>query len=315
MNDIDHEIEKGLAYAEKMLKKRKLFIVIGALAILGSVVFGVNTVASKNKQISGEHTAIAQQINAEGTATNQRLRAIQTATALSAQTATAKAQQTELAISDQHIASTATAQTCLDLVSISLDPTWHRVFCEQFVDNNNKWDVGKVEYEGGGITQKVAGGKYLWEEEKVDDYFGYSSWLDSIYVVDDFYLSVEAQRISGDEAQACYGLIFRAQKGDYYTFVICDDQFYSIWIELENEAEILVHWTSSTTIKPNKVNKLAVLAKGNHFDFFINNELVKSLDNTQFESGIVGLRADIYESNVNSATFEFDNFILISPER
>ena len=88
MNNIEQEIEAGLARAEKMLRRQKFFIFIGILFALGVGIFLLSLGYSSYRQVSAKRAATAQQLNIERTAT---ARPIQTATAKAQETATAKA--------------------------------------------------------------------------------------------------------------------------------------------------------------------------------------------------------------------------------
>lgn len=59
------------------------------------------------------------------------------------------------------------------------------------------------------------------------------------------------------------------------------------------------------------MNRLAVLAEGNHYRFFINSQFAYELDDDQLAGGTVGLVAAL--SGENNAEFKFDNFQVYEP--
>lgn len=143
---------------------------------------------------------------------------------------------------------------------------------------------------------------------------GFVSWDWPIGVgeISDFYLSVEARRVSGPASSACYGLWFRGSGYNYYIFEICDDQTYAVYSHSEQEGwETLLGLTSSYAIKPNQWNKVAVAAEGNRFEFYINDQLVDTLANSRWTNGLVGIMIEVNAGD--TAVFEFDNFVVRRP--
>ena len=73
----------------------------------------------------------------------------------------------------------------------------------------------------------------------------------------------------------------------------------------------LINSTVSPAIKPGKTNRLAVIAQGNSFMYFINDQFVASIHNTKLEEGSVGLA--VGSGNGDEGTIEFDNIELHAP--
>jgi len=64
-------------------------------------------------------------------------------------------------------------------------------------------------------------------------------------------------------------------------------------------------------INPGEVNTIEVIAEGNKFDFFINNQLVYEAEDDTLVKGGFGLSVEAIASH--EAVFEFDNFTLSEP--
>jgi hypothetical protein len=126
----------------------------------------------------------------------------------------------------------------------------------------------------------------------------------------DFYLTVEARRVSGSE-DGRYGLVFRSVDGHCYLFEIVDYQYFRLRLWYEDEWTLLSDWTGTSAIRPGQVNRLTVIAKGTHFTFYVNDQHVGETDDGRLSSGRVGvaiaLKAD------GAAVFEFDNFEVRAP--
>jgi hypothetical protein len=63
----------------------------------------------------------------------------------------------------------------------------------------------------------------------------------------------------------------------------------------------------TSDILPGEVNQLAVRGEGALFEFFINDEFVAEVEDSEFRSGIVGLVIGLPDAG-DTAVFEFDNF-------
>jgi len=228
----------------------------------------------------------------------QNMQAAATAQAYQAQaTATEQARQLQAA---------ATAQARMALIN-----SWNLVLSDQFVGDTNGWTIGDIDddlYKG---SKSITDGKLIWKVEQSKG-FVHWDWPTGFEHPTDFYVSVEIHRISGSTSSACYGLWFRGDGSDYYFYEACDDQTYRVSLHSEQDGwEILLGFETSSAIKPDQTNKLAVLAEGSHFEFYINDQLVNTLDNNRWSSGRVGIMIEMTEGD--TATFEFDNFVLRNP--
>ncbi|MCP4422504.1 MAG: hypothetical protein GY805_38330 [Chloroflexi bacterium] len=129
--------------------------------------------------------------------------------------------------------------------------------------------------------------------------------------VTDFYMSVDARQIDGN-AIGSYGLQFHQSGDDRYIFVINDAPAFAVFRYINHHTTPLIMWTYFDGISTTEENQLAIIAQKNHFEFYINGQLVAEVNDGTLPKGKVAL-ALIFHNNGDEATFEFDNFELRAP--
>lgn len=178
---------------------------------------------------------------------------------------------------------------------------------DSFDDNSNGWFVGDYRDQFVAGSRSIANGKYRWEVQAYQP--SRFSAVPKVAPVSDFYLIVDAKRVSGTPS-SLYGLLFRRlDRNNFYLFQISDDQYFTVELLDQNEWATLIDRTRTSAIHPGEVNQLAVRGEGSHFEFFINGEFVGEADDSEFSSGIVGLVIGFPHAG-DTAVFEFDNFEL-----
>jgi hypothetical protein len=185
---------------------------------------------------------------------------------------------------------------------------WTQAIFDPFDSNQYKWPMGSSEDGCMARNTKLSNGRYVWSATAK----GGCVWSSSpkYQVVEDFYLAVDCQQISGAEDAAC-GVILRHLDDDYYYFSISTDQDVRMYLLLESE------WTSllnqkNQAIQPWKANRITVIARGSHFLFLVNDQYVAELDDQNIASGKVGLMFYLNHAD-DVAVFELDNFELRVP--
>jgi len=242
---------------------------------------------------------------AQATATTEAVRRIGTAQAQ----ATATKQAVRATATAQAVRAPATAPACGH--DTTLAPShWRTVLCDTFDTNVNDWPGG--EYSDERITgeRSITAGKYRWETDALNDVIWWS--IPDVASVSDFYLTVEARRISGVE-DAQYGVIFRrADSNNYGLFKIEDSQYFKFSLRHEGEWTHVIDWTEAAAIRPGGTNRLTVLAEGSHFTFYINEQYVGEADDDRLSRGQLGLAIELADAG-DTAVFEFDNFEMRAP--
>ena len=99
----------------------------------------------------------------------------------------------------------------------------------------------------------------------------------------DFDLRVNAQAVAGPIDNS-YGVVFRLQNKDnslleddnYYLFLVSSDGYYQVSRAIDGKQKELSTWIQSAAVKQglNTVNLLRVIARGDQFHFFINDQPV-----------------------------------------
>lgn len=105
-------------------------------------------------------------------------------------------------------------------------------------------------------------------------------------------------------------LLFRMQDDDnFYMFVVNGERSYQIDLLINNEWTTLVSWTENDAIAPlGESNQLRVEMRGNTFEFYVNDQLVDTVEDDTFARGEVAFAANSFsESGVE---IRFDNLIV-----
>lgn len=163
----------------------------------------------------------------------------------------------------------------------------------------------------------------------------------------DFDVRVQATPIEGPEDNG-YGLIFRLQDNgnsnlsddSYYWFLISSDGYYQVVRVLNGQSKQLSAWIPADAIQQGigVTNWLRVVARGDHFRFFINNtpvqlcvpdnpdgestftalnecvqgQMVDELVDASIASGRLGVIAHSFDEP--GVAVEFDNLVVFGPE-
>ena len=214
-------------------------------------------------------------------------------------------------------AATATAApsptTVFDTLAPTPPPNWEQLAADAFDDNSNQWLISEHEDDWGSVSRLIADGTYRWVIN-ADQPVG--RWCtpelngeDS--VVSDSYVSVAAQRISGPET-AAYGLILRLTEGSYYLFSVRDDGYYQFSLWLGYAWQPVIDWTQTTLIVSGEANRLSVIADGDQFEFYINDEFADKAESDQLPRGEAGLSVSTPATD-GDAVFIFDDYELWRP--
>jgi hypothetical protein len=198
-----------------------------------------------------------------------------------------------------------------DATAVYAADQWREIVSDTFETNQSDWYVDTDDDEYAKIIYQVKDGKYIWN---ATSHQGFVQRMRANPVsFDDFYFALEATQ-PGFTTAADYGIIFREDSSsNYYYFSINNKGQYTFWLYYKLEWTALIESTRSEIILPRKANKLAVLATGDHFIFFINDQYVTEIHNDTLDKGRVGMAAEISEPDLD-IVFEFDNILLKVPK-
>jgi hypothetical protein len=191
---------------------------------------------------------------------------------------------------------------------------WPVVLEDLFDLDTDVWILGEDEDASlAKINWKIESGVYRWEAEAYDAFV----WWVTPDAPDlsDFLVSVDIRRLGSDDVGE-FGLVFRQDDTrGYYTFEINNLAEFGVFF-YDYEAQTwytVVDWQPSSSIRADWSNQLSVLAQGEQFYFYINDERVAEALDGSSSQGSVGLMIGL--SNPGEATvWEFDNFKLLAPE-
>jgi len=187
---------------------------------------------------------------------------------------------------------------------------WPLLMLEPFNNNENEWIDGEIDDEYAKIDVTI-NGTYRWE---ITSKQGFVWWVyPTSDMVEDFYLAVDVINPSSHR-DAPNGLIFRiSADGDfYYYFEVRDTQLFSVWANDQGSWTDIVPYTESTAIRPGENNHLEIIAQGDEYFFFINNQLVAERTILAPSEGYSGLAVGLSYADEQS-TIVFDNFELRAP--
>jgi hypothetical protein len=131
---------------------------------------------------------------------------------------------------------------------------------------------------------------------KIDGYHITSAYIcyAPIGLQSDATIIVTAQQVSGPTTRL-YGVVFRrVSTGNFYDFSIDSNGEWLFEKCVKNNCKALIDFTTNSAIKGglHTSNRLKVVMKSSHFDFFVNDTKVGESDDATFASGKIGLEGD-----------------------
>ncbi len=328
--------EPALAAVEPAEEKRSSFrrfgpwVVAGGLALLG--LCGLGTYAAirlsglfpseAETQALQTSIAIAGQTETSESQAATGQTEIDLAATAAAAAATAVIQASATAEAEFAVAGTSTAEANptetnpAQAAALSELPVahWPLVLAESFDNNIHGWNpFADFSDEFGTRTFAFSTGSYRWSVQPDRDVNLHDT--PELNALTDFYAAVTVRQTEGPES-ADYGLAFRVVSSEgtdsFYTFSLSDTQQYSWQLLQAGEWTTLIPWTTSEAIMAGGVNRVAVLAEGEHFMFFVNDQLVDQGEDSSLIQGRAGLQVDLFDAGV-AAEFAFDDFEIRQP--
>jgi hypothetical protein len=312
-DNLDKEIEEGLAQAEKMLRRQRLFISVGILLALGAAAFGANIGYENHQQVRAERTATAQQLRVEQTATQ---RPIQTATAKVHQTATAQqlyVEQTMTREAQKNATSTAIMSAYFATQTKRAEPT---VTARAKVDSAFSELQRVVLAYTGDLSNATfrfydANGKLT----HIDD--GYIESYCSPYSKKNFVVKVEFHNpYSSSEHDWDYGIMFRETADKQYRLALLSNQSWTLGLRNEDDWNLIENITlgSSLNLGSGQSNVIYLVVSGNQGYFFVNEEYISTLNLSQNNvAGDICVATGMYEGyELKGKTTSYSDFTIWS---
>ena len=126
---------------------------------------------------------------------------------------------------------------------------------------------------------------------------------------DDFVLTVEVFP-PREEIDFEYGVFFRDSDEGVYYFVVGLDEFY-VAASTDDEEINLVEPVSLDVLADREPYKLTIEAIGPSLSFFVDGDLVATVEDDTAETGALGFFLDVLEEG--DAEMELDNFLIETP--
>ena len=178
------------------------------------------------------------------------------------------------------------------------------LYQEEFEDNTSGWDRvsnenGIMDYDGGGYRMLI---------QKPD----ISMWSTPEKNLGDVRIEADVSRLNGPYENRT-GLICRYQNGNYYFFLISNDGYYGVGKFTGGQTILLGQESmqASELIQKDAVNHLRADCIGNTLTFYINNNQVLQVQDSDFASGDVGLLAGAFSQP--GVDVLFDHFTVMQP--
>lgn len=190
---------------------------------------------------------------------------------------------------------------------------WTGVFVDDFETAGSGWDLmGYSSDPLGAGDFSITGGKYKWQVEANQPFYW---WSDAPAAGSgDFYVSVEADQLSGSHENIAYGLAYRYTDFDNLSlFLIRENGTFQIGKFAKNVWRDLHYLSRTDAVFADKPNKIAVMARGNHFWFLINDQVVADLDEPDPPRGAFAIAVS-FDQGSETANLVFDNFTLRTPK-
>jgi hypothetical protein len=186
---------------------------------------------------------------------------------------------------------------------------WTQAIFDPFDWNKYNWYIGSSSGTCMNVDIKLLNGRYAGSANAMGSCIWYSS--PNYQAVEDFYLAVDCQQISGAEDAACGVILRHLDDKNFYYFSISTDQSAKMKAMLDSGWATLVN-EKSQSIQPWMVNRISVIAQGSHFLFLVNDQYVAEIDDENIARGKVGLMIGLNHID-DTAAFELDNFELRVP--
>jgi hypothetical protein len=179
-------------------------------------------------------------------------------------------------------------------------------FQDDFARSKDIWCEGEEDDNWSTNNFQIAAGLYTWTVTAKRGMFLRCTLDEDIVLPDEFYLAAEMSATGAENAQAA--LVFRDDNlGSHYVFDLYPAyQAFVVYLYHDEEWIELIPYTYSDLVDSTGPNRLAVLADGTRYVYFVNGEMIGSVVDDTLSGGSAGLGISLDEGE--SAEFVFDNF-------
>lgn len=199
-------------------------------------------------------------------------------------------------------------------------PAGQPLFSDTFQDNSKHWDLTS---STGVFSVKVGSGNLMLEEDN-----NKLIWelLPGARSFSNFYLTFDASLTKGTQDNG-YGVYIRGSSNQlsdfatFYRFELYGDGTYAVFkgavdANGNSKSSVLVDYTTSSVIqKSGHVNYIAINANGSVMKFFVNGQLLQTVTDNSYPTGLVGLFVSNLPSTSAGAQVSFSHFAIYPPQK
>ena len=188
------------------------------------------------------------------------------------------------------------------------------IFEDDFSDTSSGWDVDKGTGDEDWVLEYALGGYRIYNPPPPTTLLGLNEG-DAGTAIGDAIIEVDATPVTGDipeKEDAGWGVMCRTLDYDnYYQLGIQVDGQPTIWKQKNDEWDELATGTPTDAFKGgNATNHLRADCVGSNLTLYVNGQKVLETQDSDFETGQVGLYA---EDDGKAVEVLFDNFLVSSP--
>jgi hypothetical protein len=187
---------------------------------------------------------------------------------------------------------------------------------DHFEDESTAFPLGSEAIDFGTINRSIMDGVYRWQVQPNQQSI-WPSCNPNVGNVTDFFASVEVERLSEPAGGFSIGLMFRINGNEHYVMESNGCGLIKVPRRtLDGGWDFTLGWEDAP-LQCEGSNKLAVLGKGSHFWFFVNDAYVADVEDASISRGSVGLSVSVYDDHINETirpkVIAFDNFQVYVP--
>ena len=151
---------------------------------------------------------------------------------------------------------------------------WPLIYQDNFETDRGIWQVGEIPGTNNNVNLAIQDGQYIWSmdilNETIEDTFGAYVSVADVDLANTIYLAVDIEWISGIGADNRYGITYRRQGRDLYSFRIENNDQFRVGMWLNGEWQDMVSLVSIPNYEPGDHIRLAVITNQSAQSFFIN---------------------------------------------
>lgn len=213
-----------------------------------------------------------------------------------------------------HVEDLPPADTCADDVTLSYNPGFPIVYCDNFEDPATvKMPIGEDENKYGAVTMDVYKGKYTTRVEVKRDN------LLTIGVPDvdvrDFVFQIDGRLAShSGHPYHSWGVYFKldAEEESYYYFMIDNNEYYYFQLIRGDRQTNLINGRRTEDLNPlDEGNTITVICEDSTYTFYINGEYQEDFSDNRLITGGVGIYSQMRQGT--TLDWEFDDIVVATP--